>query len=65
MFTLLLIQGGSVGKTGVHGMAQCSTNGQPTQWEKVVNNNSSDRGIISKFYKELRKLDINKPNNPI
>jgi hypothetical protein len=32
------------------------TNWQPTDWEKVFTNSISDRGLISKIYKELKKL---------
>jgi hypothetical protein len=32
------------------------TNRQPTDWEKIFTNLTSDRGIISKIYKELKKL---------
>ena len=32
------------------------TNWQPTDWEKVFTNSTSNRGPISKIYKELKKL---------
>jgi len=27
--------------------------GQPTEWEKILANDKSDEGLISKIYKEL------------
>jgi hypothetical protein len=41
------------------------TNLQPTDWEKNLHSPASDRGLISKIYKEPKKLASNKPNNPI
>ena len=38
---------------------------QPTDWEKNFTNPKSDRGLISNRYRELKKLDYRKPNNPI
>jgi hypothetical protein len=33
------------------------TKTQPTDWQKIFTNPTSDRGLISNIYKELKKLD--------
>jgi hypothetical protein len=33
--------------------------------EKIFTNPISDRGLILNIYKELKKVDSRKPNNPI
>ena len=41
------------------------TKRQPTEKEKIFTNSISDRGLISKMYKGLKKLDFKISNNPI
>ena len=55
---LMNLQGFGIAKETIN-----KTKRQPSEWEKIFANESMDKGLISKIYKQIMHLNIKDTNN--